>query len=142
MLIDGILAFIFGLPVLFFVGSPVGAFLMIAFILSMTGATAVFRCESVHLAFIGGLTLAAAGVVVLVMDNDFIIIGLIGLVMAVVSLGLIWIGWEDMRAREQWRKKAKEGPITMTQQPMAYPVAAQPPPFDPGKVDNDPRLPR
>jgi hypothetical protein len=102
MVFDATLALMLGM-FLIIEGWLVGLVLVIAFVLAVVGAASVFRCSSKRWILLGGLALVSGGLSIMPFEWNLIGPGTIGIIFALVSMVFIWLGWEDMWIRREFR---------------------------------------
>lgn len=122
-LIDGILALLLAIILFFDLDFTVFALLLIAgFIMSMVTVIAVFRHWRPPYAVIGPLILVLAGLTFMFMGWWLFFIGLIGFILAIISLALVLAGWRDMSIRadlrEEYGSHYGQGPVMPPMSPI------------------------
>ena len=136
ILLQGILALLVGTLGLAFGEEPLTKVttvaLLAAFVLSLLGATAVFRCWNLYRVNWAVASLVLASVLVSLYPWPGVIIGPIGIVTALVSFGLVRVGWDEMKVREELRRNPP--PNVFPRSPL-YPPYPPPPDAEPPGPD-------
>ena len=129
LLIDAILAGIFGIIMMFTWSVLPGILLIVGLAMGITGAVSVFIIRLPVLGIIGACILIAGGVAVIFSGMwDVWVVGIIGLIMGVISLVLILVGWMDMQ-----QKALQRDSYGMNPPQMGMPYQSMPPPeYPPG----------
>jgi hypothetical protein len=124
LLIDAILAGIAGVFMLFQWFYLEGILLLVGLAMGIVGAISVFIIRFPVMGIVGAAILMAGGLVVIFfVPWGWWIIGLIGLILATISLALILIGWRDLM-----EKTAQRFSFSMHPQMTGMPYGSVPPP--------------
>ncbi len=105
VLIDGCLALLLGLVLLFGFDSGIAVVLIIGFGLSIAASVSAFTCSNLWLTIVGPIVLIGGALAVMTVDVDAVFIGMIGAAFAGVSLGLVLFGWSDMKMRSAMKPR-------------------------------------
>jgi hypothetical protein len=129
LLVDSILAGIVGIALLFDWLFLVGILLIVGLAMGITGAVSVFIIRLPLLGIIGACVLMAGGAaVIFAIPWSGWIIGIIGIILAIISLTLIMVGWREMQEKALLR----DG-YGMYAPQMGMPYQGMPPPnYPPG----------
>ena len=128
MIIDGVLALMAGLLLLFSYEEVLGTILLLGFVFSVISSVSVFLCRVPPLALLGPVVLMIGGIAFMSIGEEGpFLIGFVGMMIAVVSLGLVVSGFRDMRLREELRKNPM-----VVQMATSGPPGGMPPPYGVG----------
>ena len=130
VLIDGCLAFLLGLVLVFSWDSGIAMVLFIGFGLSIAASVSAFTCSNIRLTLVGPVVLVGAALLIMTIDNDIVFIGVIGGAFAGVSLGLVIYGWSDTKMRMEMKPRRNPMPPQQYRPPPAVDPSAYGDPSD------------